>query len=169
MDLTTLLAEQLHGCNDIEWYAAPQTVPEGIMLKVPDGMTAFAKHGSGSQYALWNGVVYWIDSEGEQYALAASVDELVDALHLNAGALYDTMRACQGPGYQPSTAPLEELRARFNAAWLEDQLEDSLNSHEAQDALREWAKAQGRGAPRDLAARLVALRPAIAELRALQA
>ena len=168
MDLSTLLAKQLHGCNDIEWHDAPQPVSEGILLCVPDGMSAFAQHGSGSEYAMWNGVVFWIDSEGEQYALAASVDDLVDALHVEAGALYDTMRACQGPGYAPSTAPLEELQSRFDTSWLDAQLQSSLERYPAQGALREWAKAQGRGAPRDLAARLVALRPALAALRALQ-
>lgn len=172
MDLDTLMAYgRAHSFNDIEWFDEPQPVDKDLLGSSVDGLTGFAEHGSGSVYATFQGRVFWIDSEGEQYAIAGSIDEFVDALHYHAGSLYDAMSACQGASY---VAPAQRakptaLRNRFGATWCEAARVALRNEYEAYEAFCAWAKQHGRGPALDLVDRLVALRPAVDTLRALAA
>lgn len=154
--------------NDIEFHDAPEPPPEGLLAREVPGLLTFAQHGSGSQYALYEGHVVWLDSEGEQFVIARSVDDFVDAMHLYAGSLYDAMSASQGQSYtQPdSLASADKLKERFSAAWLEDSAETAREEFEGHQAFEAWAAERGRGLPMDLVDRLVALRPVVKRLRA---
>jgi hypothetical protein len=106
--------------------------------------------------------VVWLDSEGEQYIIAANVAEFVDAMHLYAGCLWDAMSACQ----RAPSQPLEKLRERFDADWRQDAIDDARECEGYEDFCL-WAASHGRSAPHDIVSRLVALHTETQQLRAL--
>jgi hypothetical protein len=170
MDIQTILSwAELTEANDIELYDELRDIEEGITNNAVPAMRAFAEHGSGSQYAIYEGHVVWIDSEGDQYTIARNVDELVDALHLPAGALYDAMSACEGSSGREETelASIDELRERFGAEWMAEQVASARADNEGYAAFEEKARELGRGVPTDLVDRLVALRGFTKKLRAV--
>lgn len=169
MDIEQILAwHTLPAFNDLELYEGLRDVEEGLTVNPVSGLRVFGQHGSGSQYALFEGHAVWIDSEGEQYTIARNLDELVDALHLDAGALYDAMARCQGASYleADALAPLDALKAKFDAAWLDEAAASAREGYaEGYPLFEERARAAGRGVPRDLAERLFALRDFTRRLR----
>lgn len=155
MQIDDLLAwHTLYGFNDIELWPEPKDVEPGFTPKQVTGLRAFANHGSGSLYALYQDHVVWLDSEGTQFTIAKNVDEFVDALHLYAGALYDALSGTQGR----VSRSVEDLKATFDQAWVEESIEDMREEFDNYPEFEERAKAAGRAAPQDLVERLIALR-----------
>lgn len=170
MELDTFMAYgREHHFNDIEWFDVLEPVDEALLGRKVDGLIGFAQHGSGSIYALFAGRVFWIDSEGEQYAIAENLDEFVDALHFHAGALYDAMSRCQGASLVAphARADVETLQNKFDAEWQEDAMESLRDEYDGYADFCAWAAQHGRAPAANLVERLVALRPAIDALRAL--
>jgi len=154
--------------NDIHFFDAPRPIDVGLIAHPVPSLQAFASHPSGSRYALWMGHVAWIDSEGEQYLLAESVDHFVDALHLPAGALFDVMHASQGSYGRPENrlAPLAELVEEYGPAWIAQSVASARKEFGAgYDAFVAWARDRGRGTPKDLPERLFTMRATARKLR----
>lgn len=160
----TAWAREHHGWNDIELWDEEREDTGGLIEQPIPDLVGFAEHGSGSVYALWKGHVVWLDSEGEQFLLAKSVDEFVDAMHLYAGSLWDLASA----GQREEAPDLDELREEFDQAWIAEARESAREANpEAYEAFTTWAASQGRGAPAYIVDRLAALRPMALKLRKL--
>jgi hypothetical protein len=175
--------QQERSFNDIWFYAEdPDREPfdtervTTILGKPVPGIQAFAAHGSGSLYALWEGKIVWLDSEGDQFVIAKDAADFTDALMLYVGDIWQAARACQedegfvqkySKGKHKTVAQLQE---GFDAKWLAESVQLALGDKvrgEGAAAYAAWAKAHGRSVPRDIIARLVALRPDAIKLRAL--
>ena len=150
--------------NDIEFHDKLVPPDEALLAKPVPGLMTFAEHGSGSQYATFDGHVVWLDSEGALYVIARNMNEFVDALHLYAGFLYDVMASCQAS----TDRSLDILKKEFDASAIEAgaQFLRDDGVYQGGFALFEaWAKKKGRSIPTDLVERSTALRPLARRLR----
>lgn len=167
LDELAAFAKNHAGFNDFELWAKPDAARTKELLgREVDGLVAFGEHGSGSLYATYRGCVVWLDSEGEQFTLAGSIDDFIAALHVYAGSLYDAMASCQAE----NPPPADELRHRFGASWLKRSTAHARTSCGASyAAFTAWAATQNLSAPENLVDRLIALRETTRALRAAAA
>jgi hypothetical protein len=183
MQITDLLerAKQEGGFNDIWFYAEDderQPLEDGpvrgLLGGSVEGLQAFGRRGCGSLFALWRGNVVWLGSEGDQCVIAKDVDDFVDALLLDTGAIWQIANNCQESDREAEVyrngrhLTAEELRERFTSAWMQENVDYVRKQNgERADRFAEWASSMGRRVPNDLVERMVALRPLTVELRAV--